>query len=171
MAKPRRRTRRRSTKDTTAFSAVRQYWWILVFVLLLLHVLVYAAFTVYQRNEIHEQLIQAAKQVNGSEGDRYFKEERENGRPPAGGKISEDVVVLRGPSEEQGFRRTHLGDDDYVEYAGANNVHVAISTRELEEQQHKVLLVLAVLYIGELLILLGWWSFVQRKIKEVFTVR
>jgi Ca2+/Na+ antiporter len=167
MAKASRRTRQRAPVDATAFSAVRRYWWGLVVVLLLLHALVYAAFVVYQRSELHEDLTAAAEQAGGPGGDRYFN--RDKDEPAENGKIADDVVVLRGPGDEAGFRHTRLGDDEYIEYS-AKGIQVAIPTRETSEQEQKVLLVLAVLYVGELLTLFGWWTFVQRKVREVFTV-
>lgn len=100
--------------------------------------------------------------------------------PPAGSQqveqninLPEDILSLHANSiERRGFYETRIVDRDYLAYANPAKNYILMKSEE--EVQHETLnfaLALLALYVGNIVILLGWWFFVRAKVREIFEVR
>ena len=76
-------------------------------------------------------------------------------------------------SNRTGFYETSIGEgrdrQDYLAYADPNKHYILMkSERSIRDEIRSFALALGALYVGELVLLLGWWFFIRSKVREIF---
>jgi len=142
--------------------ALRSYGEILLVVLFVMHLMAFAAFRLVERDAIRIELQEYARQFpTEGFGDHADKISR----------FPDGIIVLRSDNnhEDGGFYETHIGHNElYVYEVPYSNLIVAKSEDSLEYQLLNVGFIIGILYIVEVFVLLGWWFFLQEKIKQLF---
>lgn len=84
--------------------------------------------------------------------------------------LPEDIIVLRSNTETRvGFYETSIGDQDYLVYSDTNKHYILMkSEADIQRETKSFALALMALSLGELILLLGWWSFIRAKIRGAF---
>lgn len=90
--------------------------------------------------------------------------------------LPEDILSFQLKSSDRtGFYETSLGTgqdrQDYLVYADPYKHYVLMKSEEtIQEETKGFAITLLALYVGEIIILLGWWYFVRSKIHEIFDI-
>lgn len=86
--------------------------------------------------------------------------------------LPEKIIVLRTKANDRvGFYETSIGGQDFLAYADANKHYVLIESELIiQKETRNFAVALGALYLGELVLLLGWWFFIRSKIREIFEV-
>ena len=90
--------------------------------------------------------------------------------------LPEDILSFQLKSSDRvGFYETSLGTgkdkQDYLAYADPEKKYVLMkSEAPIQKETKGFALALFALYIGEIIILLGWWYFVRSRIHEIFDI-
>lgn len=149
------------------FKRIRTYGEMLFLVLFMMHAIAFFAFRWFETRESRLELSDIARSVSQSP-DRFAAQH--------------DGVVLRYPNgviilqknsrdTQNGFHEMKISGREYLVYTdNDSNILVAKPESDTHEELLKVLLVLAVLYFGEIVVLLGWWFYLKDQIKELFNV-
>jgi len=84
--------------------------------------------------------------------------------------LPEEIIALRVQTNDRvGFYETSIGGQDYLAYADANKHYVLMKSEgNIKEETLSFAIALGALYIGEVILLLGWWFFVRAKIREIY---
>lgn len=152
------------TEETGQFRIVRTYGEILLVSLLLLHVAAFVTYHWLERNDIKAELVAVARALP------------ESGFGQHSGEIvqyPDGIVIARrvGTESRQGFSEEIIAGTDHLVYTvPGTDLIVAKSEHELTAETMRFGALLAVLFVSEVLILIGWWSFMKEKINELFFV-
>lgn len=86
--------------------------------------------------------------------------------------LPEDIIALRTKTIDRiGFYETSIGGQDYLAYADTNKQYILMKSESgIQKETRSFAVALGALYLGELIILLGWWFFVRTKIREIFEI-
>lgn len=87
--------------------------------------------------------------------------------------LPEDIIALRTTKEHDryGFYETSIGGQDWLVYADQNKHYILQKSEEgIQRETQSFAIALGALYLGELIILLGWWFFVRSKVREIFEI-
>lgn len=86
--------------------------------------------------------------------------------------LPEDVLSFRVPSMERtGFYETTIVGKEYLVYANPEKKYILMkSVASLKHEVGNFAIALLTLYIGEAVILIGWWLFVRAKVRELFEI-
>ena len=84
--------------------------------------------------------------------------------------LPEDIIALRSENiDRAGFYETSIGEQDYLVYGDVNKHYMLMKSEEtIQKEIFSFGMALSALYVGEVIILLGWWLFVRTKVREVF---
>lgn len=84
--------------------------------------------------------------------------------------IPEDILLFRLESNAKvGFYETSIGNEKYLAYADQEKHSLLMkSMADIQGETRSFALALVALYLGELVILLGWWFFIRTKVREIF---
>lgn len=84
--------------------------------------------------------------------------------------LPEDILSFPASQMERtGFYETHIVDKEYLVYANPDKKYVLMKSEEsIKHEVQNFALALFALYLGELVILLGWWFFIRTKVREMF---
>ena len=150
-------------KQTTyrGLETVQKYGTILVVALAVLHVFAFLAVEWIERNEIRQELARWSQTLPQPDGAQPEKELH----------LPEDILALHVDKlERTGFYETHT-DKRYLAYANPNNDYILAKSEEsIEHEVNSFAIMLGALFLGELVLLLGWWRFTQSKVRELFEV-
>ena len=155
-----------SPQRSAAFANIRTYGEILLGVLLVMYMIAFAAFYWYETNDLRQELRSLAHSI-AQEG--YREAPSEQGTSP----YPEGFIVL---GHEDGHGRTGYYEQqnagqEYLVYADpGSSIVVAAPERLVNEELLKLLILLIILYSGQVLILWGWWSYLKNQIQELFHV-
>lgn len=84
--------------------------------------------------------------------------------------LPEDILSFPTKTGDRvGFYEVSLKDQDYLAYADANKHYVLMKSETgIQKETRSFAVALAALYLGELVLLLGWWFFIRTKVREIF---
>lgn len=84
--------------------------------------------------------------------------------------LPEDILLFRPESNAKvGFYETSIGGEKYLAYADQEKHSLLMkSMADIQGETKSFALALVALYLGELVILLGWWFFIRAKVREIF---
>lgn len=145
---------------------VRKYGIVVLVALFLLNVVVLGALHVVESNQLHNELARYMETLPAPDSNDMNQVVR----------LPEDVLSFKLSSSDRiGFYETHLGKgknrQDYLAYADSEKQYVLMkSEQSIQEDTKNFALALLVLYIAEVILLLGWWYFIHAKIHEIFGI-
>lgn len=86
--------------------------------------------------------------------------------------LPEDIIALRTKTIDRvGFYETAIGGQDYLAYADTNKQYILMkSEAPIQRETQSFTIALGSLYLGELVLMLGWWLFVRSKVREIFEI-
>lgn len=145
---------------------VRTYGIVVLVVLLFLNFIALGALHWVESNQLRNELV------------RYMETIPAPDSVTLGQTISlpEDILSFQLKSSDRvGFYETSLGTgkdkQDYLAYADQYKHYVLMKSEEtIQEETRGFAITLLALYVGEIIILLGWWYFVRSKIHEIFDI-
>lgn len=142
-------------------ATIQRYGTILVVALAVLHGLAFLAVQWIERNEIRNELAQWSQTLPKPDPTQPEKELH----------LPEDILALHADKlERTGFYETHT-DKVYLVYANPENDYILAKSEEsIEHEMTNFAIMLSVLFLGELVLLLGWWRFAQSKVRELFEI-
>lgn len=152
------------TSKGSHYRSVRTYGEILILALLILHVFAFLAYRWVERSEIESELIAVARTLPES---GFGQHTSQIAQYPGG------IVVARRTDTgfKHGFSEEFIAGSEHIVYAvPGTDLLVAKSEDVLSGELMRFGAILAILFAGELVILLGWWSFIKEKIGEMFSV-
>lgn len=84
--------------------------------------------------------------------------------------LPDDVIALHVTTKEHtGFYETSSVGKEYLAYANPEKNYVIMkSEQEAKREVQDFAMTLTVLYLGEVILLLGWWLFLRTKVRELF---
>ena len=84
--------------------------------------------------------------------------------------LPEDILLFRTKTNAHvGFYETSVGGQEYLAYADPDKHTVLMKSEEaIQNEARSFALALGALYLGELVLLLGWWFFIRSKVREMF---
>lgn len=84
--------------------------------------------------------------------------------------LPEDIIALRTKANDRfGFYETSIGGQDWLVYADPNKHYVLMKSEiDIQKETRSFAIALSILYLGEVLLLLGFWFFIRNKAREVF---
>lgn len=91
-------------------------------------------------------------------------------------RLPDDILSFQLKSSDRiGFYETSLGTgsdkQDYLAYADTQKQYVLMkSEAHIQKETKGFAIALLSLYIGEIILLLGWWHFLSAKIHEIFDI-
>lgn len=150
-------------KQTTyrGLEAVQKYGTILIVTIALLHVVAFFAIQWIERNEVRQELAQWSQTLPKPDATQPEKELH----------LPEDIIALHVDKlERTGFYEKRT-DKQFLFYANPDNDYIlAKSMESIEHEINSFIIVLGGLFLGELVLLLGWWRFVRSKVRELFEI-
>jgi len=152
------------TSKGSHYRSVRTYGEILMFALLILHVFAFLGYRWVERGEIESELIAVARTLPES---GFGQHASQIAQYPGG------IVVARRSDSgfQSGFSEEFIAGSERIVYSvPGTDLLVAKSEDELSGELYRFGAILAILFAGEVIILLGWWSFIKEKIGEMFSV-
>src|SRR3989344_7887921 len=158
-----------NTKETAishGLKDVRRYGIIVLVALFLLNVIVLGALHWIESNQLRNELVGYMEMI--THPDQASSEQTI--------RLPEDILSFQlHDSGRIGFYKTSLGKgkerQDYLAYADADKHYVLMkSEKAIQEKTKDFALTLLALYIGEVILLLGWWFFIHTKIHEIFGI-
>lgn len=145
---------------------VRKYGMVVLVALFLLNVVVLGALHWIESNQLRNELVGYMEMI--THPDQVPSEQTI--------RLPEDILSFQlHASDRIGFYETSLGTgkdrQDYLAYADPNKHYVLMkSEKAIQEKTKDFALMLLALYIGEVVLLLGWWYFIHSKIHEIFEI-
>jgi predicted outer membrane lipoprotein len=140
---------------------VRQYGIFLAVAFAVLHGLAFFSIQWVERNEIRQELIQWSQTLPKPDPTQQEKELH----------LPEDILALHVDKlERTGFYEMKT-DKSYLAYANPENDYILAKSEEsaLHEVWHFAT-ILGMLFVGDMILLLGWWRFTRSKVRELFEV-
>lgn len=156
-------------KETTishGIKEVRRYGIIVFGVLFLLNVVTLGALHWIESDQLHRELVKYMETIPAPD----------SVTPGQTIRLPEDILSFQlKSSDHTGFYETSLGSgedkQDYLAYADPVKQYVLMkSEASIQKETRGFALALLALYIGEIILLLGWWYFVRSRIHEIFDI-
>lgn len=113
-----------------------------------------------ENNELHDELLKYSESLPAPD----------TVKPDQTVNLPEDILLFRTETNAKiGFYETALGGKKYLAYADQDKHSVLMKSLEsIQNEVKSFALALGALYLGELVILLGWWFFIRTKVREIF---
>lgn len=148
-------------KTNLGFDSVREYGLILIGALAILHIIAFFSTQWIEKNEIRHELTQWSQTISKPTPQEPSKELF----------LPQDIVALHVTQlEKTGFYEIRT-DKGYLVYANPNNNYILAKSEEpMNREMSNFAVMLAALFIGELILFLGWWRFAQSSVRELFEV-
>lgn len=145
----------------SGLASVQKYGTMLIVALAALHGAAFLAVRWIEKNEIRHDLAQWSQTLKKTDSTGPSKELH----------LPEDIIALHVTNLDQtGFYETYT-NKGYLFYANPeNNYILAKSEESIEREINNFAIMLGGLFLGELVLLLGWWRFVQSRVRELFEV-
>lgn len=142
--------------------AVRNYGILVLVALFALNGITLAALNWFETNDLRSELVTLSDTLPAP------------GAPKTEQTISlpEDILSFHSTTmEKTGFYETSINKEEYLAYANPNNNYILMKSEEsIKHEVQNFALALLALYLGEVVILLGWWLFVRTKVRELFEI-
>lgn len=87
--------------------------------------------------------------------------------------LPDDVLSFKPSKRERrtGFYETRILNKEFLVYANPNKDYIlAKSNDSIRHEVQNFAFALLILYVGEVVLLFGWWYFVRAKVRELFEV-
>lgn len=145
---------------------VRKYGMIVLIALFLLNVVALGALHWVESNQLHNELASYMATIPAPD-------------PATPGQtisLPEDILSFQLKTTDRiGFYETSLGTgndkQDYLAYADPDKKYVLMkSEASIQKETKGFAVALLALYVGEVILLLGWWFFLNTKIHEIFDI-
>lgn len=142
--------------------AVRNYGILVLLALLALNGVALGALNWFETNDLRSELSTLSEKMPASGS---TKAEQTITLP-------EDILSFHVANMERtGFYETTINEKEYLAYANPDNNYILVKSEEsIKHEVQNFALALLALYVGEVVILLGWWLFVRTKVRELFEV-
>lgn len=139
---------------------VRNYGIAVLFALLVLHGGTLAALNWIESNELRHELTTYMASIPAPD---------ESGTVNTL-KLPDDILSFpMKTADRSGFYETSLEGSSYLAYADPNKHYVLMKSQMVAKKEiQSFAIALSALYVGELVLLLGWWFFIRSKVREVF---
>lgn len=140
--------------------AVRNYGILVLVALFALNALTLGAFKWFETNDLRNELAMYSEKL-----------------PAPGASKTEQTITLPedilsfhvNTMERTGFYETQIIDKEYLAYANPNKNYILMKSEDaVKHEIQNFALALLALYLGEVVILLGWWFFIRTKVRELF---
>lgn len=145
------------------FDSIKHYAYLLLIVLSLLYLIAFIIFRFVAERQLRYELntlSQVVKQDTDSDDNLNYV----NG-----------LVVLQNNNivKEGKYKEINIGDNEYLAYAPSSSPTRIFAIPESQIKQDLMLtaIILAVLYLSQVIVLIGWWSLLKDKIKVLFSVK
>lgn len=140
--------------------AVRNYGVMVLFGLLALNGISLSALNWFETNELQSELSTLAQTLPSTETTKV--EQTIN--------LPDDVIALHTTTAERtGFYETSILGKDFLAYAAPDKHYILMkSEASISHEIRNFAVALFALYIGEVILLLGWWFFMRSKVRELF---
>lgn len=146
---------------------VRRYGIVVLGALFLLNVVALGALHWIESNQLHNELVKYMETIPSPD----------SVTPGQTILLPEDILSFHLKSSDRvGFYETSLGTgknkQDYLAYADPEKQYVLMKSEKIIQEETKgFAIALLALYIGEIILLLGWWYFIHTKIHEIFDIK
>lgn len=142
--------------------AVRNYGILVLVGLFVLSGIALATLNWIETNELQSELIMLSQNLPAPDSTKV--EQTIN--------LPDDVIALHVTTAERtGFYETTIVNKDFLAYAAPDKHYVLMKSEATIEREIKnFALALLALYIGNVVLLLGWWFFIRTKVRELFEV-
>jgi len=151
------------TKETTDESlvSVQKYGIMLIVALVVLYGFALFAVQWIEQNEIRNELARWSQTLP----------KQDQTQPEKALHLPEDIIALHvGKLERTGFYQTRT-DKNYLSYANPDNDYILQKSEEsIEHEVANFAIMLSILFVGNIILLFGWWRFTQSKVRELFEV-
>ncbi len=139
---------------------VRNYGIAVLFALLALNGVTLWALHWIETNDLHNELLKYSESLPLPDATK----------PDQTVTLPEDILLFRTKTNAHvGFYETAIGGQQYLAYADPDKHTVLMKSEEsIQNETKSFALALSALYLGELVLLLGWWFFIRSKVREVF---
>jgi cytochrome bd-type quinol oxidase subunit 2 len=144
------------------FKSVQRYGIVLVCILAVIHGIAFLTVRALETNELRHELAKWSQTLPALAPSQVS----------APLSLPEDILALHVQKLERvGFYETHSGENEYLAFANpVNNYILAKSERAIDREVMNFGIMLLVLFVGEIVLLLGWWAFAKSKVHELFEV-
>lgn len=87
--------------------------------------------------------------------------------------LPDDVIALHtNTAERNGFYETKILNKDFLAYAAPDKHYILMKAEStIQREINNFAIALFTLYLGQVIILLGWWFFMRSKIKGLFEIQ
>lgn len=140
--------------------AVRNYGILVLVALFVLNALTLGAFNWFETNDLRNELA------------TYSEKLPDPGISKAEQTITlpEDILSFHVKTmDHTGFYETRIMDNEYLAYANPNKNYILMKSESVVKHEiQNFALALLALYLGQVVILLGWWFFIRAKVRELF---
>ncbi len=139
---------------------VRNYGIAVLVALFILNSLTLWALNWIETNDLHDELQKYSESLPAPG----------TAKPDQTVNLPEDILLFRTETNAKiGFYQTSIGGEKYLAYADQDKHSVLMkSMSNIQGEVRSFALALVALYLGELVILLGWWFFIRSKVREIF---
>lgn len=139
---------------------VRNYGIAVLFALLALNGVTLWTLRWVEINDLHNELLKYSESLPVSDVNS----------PAQTVTLPEDILLFRTKTNAHvGFYETSIGNQEYLAYADKEKQSVLMKSEEnIQKETISFALALSALYLGELVLLLGWWFFIRSKVREMF---
>lgn len=146
---------------------IKTYGKALFLMLFLMYAAAFFAFWWLELHELRQELFSTSRTINEQKGDVFPEDSSAIAQYPTG------VVVLHKNEADQrtGFYEKNIAREDYLIYSDpGSSVIVAKEEGDVSREVSKFLIILLILYFGQIVALLGWWFYLKAELKTLFTV-
>lgn len=141
--------------------SVRNYGIAALITLLALHILILGSLRHIEMKELRNELSVASESLSTatSSAKRVIR-------------LPEDIIAIHTKTlERTGFYEIKT-DKDYLAYANPKNNYILTKAENsVQHEMINVAIALTALYLGEVIILVGWWFFIKEKVRALFEIK
>ena len=86
--------------------------------------------------------------------------------------LPDDVIAFHVTNfDRTGFYETKMGNKEFLAYAAPDKKYVLMKSEEsIKHEIYNFALALLALYVGQVVLLLGWWFFIRAKVRQLFEI-
>lgn len=142
--------------------AIRNYGILVLVAFFILNTTTLFALSWFETNDLRHELISLSDKLP-SRGDKQVEQTF---------NLPEDIISLQSSAmEHTGFYETKIVGKDYIAYANPDKKYILMKSRDgIQGERNNFALALFALYIGEIVIMLGWWFFIRARVRTLFNI-
>jgi hypothetical protein len=87
--------------------------------------------------------------------------------------LPEDILSFHTSSREHtGFYNTEIVGKDYLAYANPDKSYILMKSRDsVNHEIQNFAYALLALFVGEVIVIIGWWSFIHNRVRQLFEIK